>query len=34
LKRQNKDEEAAMVEKEFAAAWSKADVKLKVEDLL
>jgi tetratricopeptide (TPR) repeat protein len=34
LKRQNKDEEAAMVEKEFTAAWSKADGKLRIEDLL
>jgi hypothetical protein len=34
LKAQNKTEDAAWVEREFQAAWSKADVKLKLEDLL
>jgi tetratricopeptide (TPR) repeat protein len=34
LKAQKRVEEAAWVEKEFAAAWAKADVKLRVEDLL
>jgi tetratricopeptide (TPR) repeat protein len=34
LKAQNKTEDAAWVEREFQAAWSKADVKLKLDDLL
>jgi tetratricopeptide (TPR) repeat protein len=34
LKAQKRVEEAAWVEKEFAAAWAKADVKLRLEDLL
>jgi hypothetical protein len=31
---QNRFEEAAWVEKEFQAAWSKSDVELKLDDLL
>ena len=34
LKAQNRSEEASWVEKEFRAAWSKADVKLTIDDLL
>ena len=34
LRAQNKTEDASWVEKEFNAAWSKADVKLKLDDLL
>lgn len=34
LKAQKRTEEAAWVEKEFAAAWAKADVKLSLENLL
>jgi tetratricopeptide (TPR) repeat protein len=33
LKAQNKTEEAGWVQKEFDAAWSKADIKLRIEDL-
>jgi hypothetical protein len=33
LKAQGKAEEAGWVQKEFEAAWAKADVKLRLEDM-
>lgn len=33
LKRQGRTEEAAMVEREFGAAWGKADIAVKIEEL-